>query len=151
MLIDSYWYGENRYGGTWLWEDGRWLTEADPSKGSDPSSPGPWPQRWEHGLGWFRNQTQLLSFGAHAGTWVNDGNDGRSPYANASDPRQIGEWTFVDDPKHPGKKKLGFPQGDALYEYLFSKNKEWGLGLIKQDHITDNPQIHSDADAWTKW
>eukprot|EP01043_Picozoa_sp_COSAG02_P126286 COSAG02_NODE_63525_length_263_cov_0.615854_1_plen_54_part_10 len=22
-------YGENRYGGTWLWEDGDWLTTSD--------------------------------------------------------------------------------------------------------------------------
>ena len=43
MLIDSYWYGENRYDGTWLWEDGEWLTSSDPPA---------WPQRFEHGLAW---------------------------------------------------------------------------------------------------
>ena len=29
----------------------------------------------------------------------------------------------------------GPPQGDALWQHLFSANKQWGLGTIKQDHI----------------
>ena len=51
-------------------------------------------------MGWLKNQTGL-SFGAHTGTWVQD-----TPYANKSDPRAVGEWVYVDDPKHPGQKKL---------------------------------------------
>eukprot|EP01045_Picozoa_sp_COSAG04_P021718 COSAG04_NODE_2364_length_4263_cov_4.814601_5_plen_70_part_00 len=51
-------------------------------------------------MGWLKNQTGL-SFGAHTGTWVQD-----TPYANKSDPRAVGEWVYVDAPKHPGQKKL---------------------------------------------
>ena len=54
-------------------------------------------------MGWLKNQTGL-SFGAHTGTWVQD-----TPYANKSDPRAVGEWVYVDDPKHPGQKKLVMP------------------------------------------
>ena len=136
MLIDSYWYGENRYGGTWLWEDGDWLTTSDLPA---------WPQRFEHGLAWLYNRTGL-SFAVHTGTWV-----ANTPYANASDRRSIGQWAYVDDPKHPGQKKLAFPQGPDLYEHLFTQNAKWNLELIKQDHITDNPQVPEDPDAWTKW
>ena len=82
------------------------------------------------------HNTTGLSFGAHTGTWVQN-----TPYANASDPRAVGQWAYVDDPKHHGQKKLAFPQGPELYEHLFTANAKWKLELIKQDHITDNPQV----------
>jgi len=43
------------------------------------------------------------------------------------------------------------PQGEALWERLFQKNKEWGLRSIKQDHISENGVFSNKIEAWAEW
>lgn len=47
----------------------------------------------------------------------------------------------VPAPTSPYREKYAFaeargpPQGDGLWQHVFSENKQWGLSTIKQDHI----------------
>ena len=61
MLIDSYWYGESRFSGTYLWEDGAWL-------GTPGTNATAWPARFNPGaapLKRLAEYTKLRGFGAH--------------------------------------------------------------------------------------
>ena len=65
---------------------------------------------------------------AHNGIWT-----AQSPYRDTH--------AFAhDEPEGP-------PQGRALWDHLFSANKKWGLGTIKQDHIIS--QIRATRSAYT--
>jgi hypothetical protein len=159
--LRSQWYGESRYGGTYLWEGGAWL-------GTTGKNSTQWPTRFNPGAAPLKRlleYTKLKGFGAHAGAW-----NPATPYANVSGeqfPGGLGEW--VRGLGHGGscsaqgpdgeksavfacKDGARYPQDQAVWDHLFSKNSEdWNLGVIKQDHISENPTVPADPNAWDKW
>ena len=161
MLIDSYWYGESRYGGTYLWEDGAWLGTA----GKNATA---WPTRFNPGAAPLRRlaeYTKLKGFGAHAGGW-----NPATPYANVTGtefPGGLGTWVRgtggqgMCSAQGPDGEKSArflckdgarFPQDQKVWDHVFYKNSaDWKLGVIKQDHISENPTVPNDPTAWDKW
>ena len=105
MLLDSWWYGENVYGGVSTWEDDGSVRNLTFPRGLAAF--------WEY-IGKER------STWAHNGKWV------------ASNP-------YAQQPQYPFTPDNELPQGDALWQHLFSANHEgWGLSTIKQDHMGEN-------------
>ena len=133
MLIDSYWYGETRYHGNWLWEGGPWLTTSQLPT---------YPQRFAHGLEWMHDRLGGMRFAAHSGHWARN-----TPYANASDPRFINDSIWA----RSGGGEPQYPLDRKLWDHLFTANKAWGLDLIKQDHISENAIMPDDPSAWQRW
>jgi hypothetical protein len=85
-----------------------------------------------------------ITFGAHSGEWVcNDAKHTTTPYANDTDPRAVGKWAC------PGSR--GYPQDEELWDHLFSVNKQWGMEMIKQDHISENAILPNDVAGWERW
>lgn len=132
MLIDSYWYGEDLFNGALLWEDDPMIL-AKSYKGKPP--------RFPHGLKWFANRTGLTGFQAHNGHW-----NPNTPYCNKSEPAYYEQGWM----KSAGDR-CEFPQGTALWNRLFERNKQWGLRSIKQDHINENAFFPSNIEAWSDW
>eukprot|EP01052_Picozoa_sp_SAG31_P006742 SAG31_NODE_313_length_17858_cov_34.811307_8_plen_591_part_00 len=114
FLIDSWWYGERKHGGTWLWEDTPELVgDTFPGNSTFPGM-----KRVSAALGG-------LPFKAHAGTWsAGRDNDKKNRYFTNPN------YKFVIEGNG------GVPQGPALWDHVFKKNQEsFNLRAIKQDHV----------------
>jgi hypothetical protein len=125
FLLDSWWYGEGWNNGVSLWEDVAACTGNDTSQ-----VPASYPaDTFPKGLKEFHAAVGLdKSIWAHNGLWTES-----SPYR--------AKFPFAD--QDPG----GPPQGPGLWDHVFSKNKEWGLNTIKQDHIKQ--QVGASKTAYT--
>jgi hypothetical protein len=106
-------YGEGWNGGVSLWEDLPTCTGNDTS-----SAPAAYPaDSFPKGLQAFRETVGLdKTIWVHNGAWT-----AASPYRS--------RFPFAEN------EPQGPPQGPELWDHLFSKNKQWGLSTIKQDHI----------------
>jgi hypothetical protein len=111
FLLDSWWYGEGWNGGASLWEDVPTCTGNDTSLAPNAYPADTFPK----GLKAFHE-----TVGTEKSIWVHNGFwSPTSPYRE----------------KYAFAEARGPPQGDGLWNHVFSENKKWGLGTIKQDHI----------------
>ena len=114
--VDSWWYGERLHKGVDLWED---LT-TNPPDFSDLK------MRFPTGLTGMHQQTGRKVV-AHIGEWRTT-----SPYEkNTSN-------GFVDRGTHT------LPTSHSFWQELMGKAKDWGLLVMKQDHINENIAGYSD-------
>ena len=114
FLLDSWWYGEGWNGGASLWEDVPQCTGNDSSLAPRAYPAATFPNG---GLKAFR-----AAVGAQKTIWTHNGLwTATSPYRD--------RYAFA------ANEPLGPPQGDGLWQHLFSANAKWGLSTIKQDHI----------------
>lgn len=93
--------------------------------------------RFPHGMKYLSEKLGL-PFKCHLGKWATT-----TPYAQPS--RRL-DFLQAEDGV--------IPHGPAVWQYLFSKNKEWGLACIKQDHISEQVQmvaVHSNVTLATDW
>ena len=126
FLLDSWWYGEGWNGGASLWEDVPQCTGNDSSLAPRAFPADTFPNG---GLKSFRSAVgENKTMWVHNGLWT-----GSSPYRD--------QYSFAAD------EPMGPPQGDGLWQHLFSANKAWGLSTIKQDHIRQ--QVGATASAYT--
>eukprot|EP01048_Picozoa_sp_COSAG05_P002598 COSAG05_NODE_108_length_18693_cov_7.956709_8_plen_222_part_00 len=116
FLVDSFWYGERRHGGVWMWEDTPELVgDTFPGNATHP--------------GMRRLSAELggLPFKAHAGGW-SAGKQPDTPNPYFANPA----YAFVTD------GHTGVPQGPGLWDHVFRVNQEnWNLRAIKQDHMNE--------------
>ena len=111
--VDSWWYGERLHAGVALWED---IT-------TNPPEFGDMQQRFPTGLTGMNKKTGRKVV-AHIGEW-----NAKSPYAtNASN-------GFVDSGSHT------LPTSETFWQELMGKARDWGLLVMKQDHINGAQQL----------
>ena len=120
ILLDSWWYGENVYGGANLWED---LPACVGANGSNAFPRGL--KAFKETLNSLHGANETITLWGHNGKWTSN-----SEYRKSYD--------FEAD--------NGPPQGDGVWEHLFGGATSAGLQTIKQDHMGE--QMGSGAGNW---